>query len=97
MLLNATDGGLFFLRHPTDAVHNAWGSFNGGSSSGRALGTIEMHSAAWDPVANVIIGGAQDNGVSYQSSSDGAVWTQPGGGDGGDVVVDAHTRASQKH
>ena len=87
ILLDACDGGLYFLQNPTDAANNQWRSFNQG------LGPIEFHDIAWDSNSDVIIGGAQDNGTSYQQTTNGLVWTQPLGADGADVAVDNLTLA----
>ena len=87
VLLDACDGGLYFLQNPTDATNNQWRSFNQG------LAPVEMHDAAWDSNSNIIIGGAQDNGTSYQQATNGLVWTQPLGADGADVAVDNLTLA----
>ncbi|MGZ4363246.1 MAG: hypothetical protein ACXVFF_13510, partial [Gaiellaceae bacterium] len=93
VLLDATDGGLYFLRHPMDALHNSWGSFDGETASGRGLGAAELHDVTWDGVSGMLIAGAQDNGVSYQQTAGALVWNFIAGGDGGDVAVDALTLA----
>ena len=87
VLLDACDGGLYFMQNPTNATANQWRSFDQG------LGPVEFHDIAWDSNSNIIIGGAQDNGVSYQQAINGLVWTQPLGADGADVAVDNLTLA----
>jgi hypothetical protein len=93
VLLDACDGGLYFIQNPTDAANNQWGSFNGETATGQGLGDVELHDIAWDSNSNVILGGAQDNGTSFQQVSNGRVWTQPLGADGADVGVDNLTLA----
>jgi len=94
VLLDACDGGLYFIQNPTDATNNAWGSFNGETATGQGLADVEMHDVAWDSNSDIIIGGAQDNGISFQLASNGRVWTQPLGADGADVAVDNLTLAA---
>jgi hypothetical protein len=88
VLLDACDGGLYFIANPTDAANNQWGSFDGETATGHGLGDVEIHSIAWDSISNIIICGAQDNGISFEQVSGGLVWTQPLGADGADVAVD---------
>ena len=96
VLLDASDGGLYFLSNPTDAINNEWGSFNGETATGKGLGDVELHSVAWDNISNILIGGAQDNGISYEQVTNGSVWTQILGADGADVAVDEFTLAGAK-
>jgi hypothetical protein len=82
-LLESDDGGIFFLQNPTTATTSNWNSFNGN------LGSFEFYSLAYDPTNHVIIGGAQDNAVPYQSAPNSTSWTQFLGGDGQTEAVDA--------
>ena len=81
-LLEADDGGIFFLQNPTNATTSNWNSFNGN------LGTFEFYSLAFDSTNHVIIGGAQDNAVPYQNAANSTSWTQFLGGDGQFQAVD---------
>jgi hypothetical protein len=49
---------------------------------------------AWDSRFDVIVGGAQDNGTNVQLNAGNLVWGHFSGGDGGDVQVDAVSRAA---
>ncbi len=95
-LLESDDGGIAFLSNPTAApgATASWGSFIGETTFGEALGDAEIHSIAFDSVSNVILGGLQDNGSDYQTSTGSSVWTQMLGADGGDVGVDTFTFAA---
>src|SRR5262249_11057251 len=50
---------------------------------------FEEHSMTYDPLANVAMGGFQDNGVARELAPGEAVWVTVNGGDGGDVAIDA--------
>jgi hypothetical protein len=84
-LLEASDGGVARLSQPDNPSTRQWSfvSFN--------LADVEFHSVAYDPLSQVIFGGAQDNGVPGQTQpGSSGVWKPVGpGGDGGDVAVDA--------
>ncbi|MCW5852363.1 MAG: VCBS repeat-containing protein [Anaerolineae bacterium] len=83
-LLNGNHGGVFRLGDPRSAASgaNVWVSANGN------LGVSEIHDVAYDPLANVLVGGLQDNGVAYQTASGSEAWTRRmASGDGGDVAV----------
>jgi len=92
-LVETDDGGIYYLSNPTNANTTGWRSFIGETNNGNALGGVEFHSVAWDAISDIIIGGAQDNGTSIQRTTGDAVYTSIGGGDGGDVLVDAFTLA----
>src|SRR5262249_52039456 len=57
------------------------------------LRTIELHSLAYDPLSNIVFGGAQDNGAAVQTASGEVTWTQLLGGDGGNVAGDSDQTA----
>jgi Ca2+-binding RTX toxin-like protein len=87
-LIAAVDGGLVRLSSPQTS-NGSWTSMNGN------LQTIEAHDTVYDPIAQVIIIGTQDNGTIQQSSSGSLVWDRTFGGDGGDVAVDTIQLAGQ--
>jgi hypothetical protein len=93
-LLDSCDGGLFFLPNPLDSAHNEWHGYLGDGPDGNGLGTVETHNVAWDSFSDIIIAGAQDNGVEMQQSTGNRIWMQILGGDGGSVQVDNVTLAS---
>ncbi len=78
-LLESDDGGIYRRSAPTAATGN-WFSVNG------TLQTTEYHAIAYDSVANIVIGGAQDNGTSEQLTS--PLFRGVSTADGGDVAVD---------
>ena len=87
-LLHADDGGLNQLLDPdNEAGMRRWVAVNGN------LRTIELHSVAYDPLSNIVFGGAQDNGAAVQTASGEVTWTQLLGGDGGNVAVDSDQTA----
>ncbi len=92
-LVVSSDGGIFFIQNPQDAIHNDWHSFNGGGGTG--LGSVELYTIAWDSTFGVATGGTQDNGTVVGSAPGSLVWSMFQGGDGGDVAVDSTTLASQ--
>ena len=61
-LLEASDGGIARLDHPNDAAARQWRfiSLN--------LSDVEFHSVAYDPLSNIVLGGAQDNDVVIQAN-----------------------------
>jgi len=77
-LLQADDGGIFWLKNPTDPVNNAryWQSINGN------LSITEFSSIAYDPLNDIIVGGAQDVGNQAQVASGKGEWKYVSGGDG---------------
>jgi hypothetical protein len=107
-LLQANDGGIARLVNPNTPATRSWVSLVGTNIDSQSPGikSVEFHSVAYDPVSNVVFGGAQDNGVSYQipaspASPSGFTWNQLLGGDGGVVGVDAdqvsHTGESLRY
>src|SRR5262249_57891017 len=75
-LLETDDGGIYRRSNPTSST-GVWTSVNGN------LRVSEFVGIAYDPVNNVIIGGAQDNGVAVQSAYGDRKWREVMGGDGG--------------
>jgi hypothetical protein len=86
-LLEASDGGIARLVSPDNPANRHWVSVNGN------LRTAEFHSVAYNSLDHTIIGGTQDNGTPYQSAPASFPWQQFGGGDGGNVAVDANQTA----
>src|SRR5262249_32318120 len=86
-LLEACDGGVYRLANPDNSTSRIWSSVNGN------LGTVEFHSVAYDPVSNVVFGGAQDNGTIAQTAAGSLSGNWFLGGDGGFVAVDADQSA----
>ena len=85
-----SSGGNYRRTNPADNTGD-WFSINGD------IQVTEFHDIAYDPVSNIIIGGAQDTGTPQQINSGGTTWDtvdlQPdfafrSAGDGGDVAVD---------
>ncbi|NQT87700.1 hypothetical protein HQ560_13100 [bacterium] len=89
VLLDANDGGFYFIKNPLDAANNRWQSFIG--LNGDGLGDVEVHNVAWDSRFNVAVIGAQDNGTSVQMAPGDTVYDHFYDGDGGDVAVDTVT------
>jgi Ca2+-binding RTX toxin-like protein/protocatechuate 3,4-dioxygenase beta subunit len=87
-LLQTDDGGIFVRRSPSVASGGDWFSMNGG------LSITEFHNIAYDSNSQIIIGGAQDNGTSFQLSPNSAIWDHAEVADGGDVAVDTMTLAA---
>lgn len=88
-LLQGNDGGIFTLPNPSGAF-GTWASLN------NTLGTLEFHSAAFDPVSKVGFGGTQDNGTSRQTAVGNLGWSLVLGGDGAQVaVVTSPTNSAQ--
>ena len=80
-LWEADDGGLYRLVSPASAADRRWVSANGD------LQIAEIGSVAYNPVTNVLLGGAQDNDVATQSLPDSAIWQiLPNGGGDGEIV-----------
>ena len=81
-IIESDDGGIFRRTSPR-SNQGDWFSI------GNNLQAVELHSVAYDANSNVLVGGAQDNGVGRESVPDSPIWESMGGGDGGDVAVDA--------
>ena len=81
-LILGSDGGLAKLTNANNLATVAWVSENG------TLATNEFHSVGYDSVNHEIVGGAQDDGTSAQTTQGGTTWTLVGGGDGGNVFID---------
>jgi hypothetical protein len=94
-LLQANDGGIYRLVNPNTPATRRWVSVNGD------IHTTEFHSAAYDPVSNVVFGGTQDNGTIVQTSPGGTAGFAFSWDDGGVVAVDAdqtaHPRTSIRY
>jgi hypothetical protein len=82
-LIDADDGGIYYLTNATNANTDGWRAFVGN------VGAVEFFDTAYDTNANLIFGGAQDNGSSIQSATNNTVWTQFFGGDGQGQAYDA--------
>ena len=72
---------------PNSAGNRIWSSLNAN------ITPTEAHSAAYDPVSNIVFTGTQDNGTGMQISPGDAVWGEFSGGDGGIVAVDTTSAA----
>ena len=81
-IIEVDDGGIYRRTSPGDNSGD-WFSLNGN------LQVSEMHSVAYDPLAEVVIGGTQDNSTAQQLSANDTAWAMIGSGDGGDVAVDS--------
>ena len=87
-LIECDDGGIYELRvadvgsEGDGANGNTWRSLNGN------LHVNEMHSMAYDRVARIVIGGAQDTGFQEQLTSGDKLWDKTSNGDGGDAAID---------
>src|SRR5262249_10122357 len=74
-MLQANDGGLFrFVGAGTAA--------DKGASNNGHLAALEMLSAGYDPINDILFGGTSGNGTAEQTTANGAVWDQYFGGDG---------------
>ena len=84
-LIEGNDGGIYEL--PVADTGN-----NGLTSNWRSLNNnlqnSEMHSMAYDRVAKIFIGGAQDTGAQEQVRTGEPLWNKTSNGDGGDAAVD---------
>src|SRR5262249_12435530 len=76
-LLEADDGGVYRLPDilSASAEDSVWRSANGN------LALTEIVSSAYDPINDVIVAGAQDNGSSIQTQADSSNWVEGSGGD----------------
>jgi hypothetical protein len=91
-ILQVDDGGIYKLINPNDdATHDTDGDSVKDDrewvSLINNLRLTEFLSVAYDPINDVIIGGAQDNGVVLQSAEGSRQWTTLRGGDGRVVQV----------
>jgi hypothetical protein len=93
-LLAGTDSGIYLLDNPDIPASRTWFSLN------LNLGCTEFVSVAYDPLINVVFGGAQDVGIVYQvlptrlfgrpfGPLEQRSWKTLRGGDGGVVAVDS--------
>jgi hypothetical protein len=80
-IIEVDDGGIYRRTQPQDNMGD-WFSLNGN------LQVTEFHDIAYDAMSHVIIGGAQDNGMSVQTTPGSLTWLQLFPADGGDVAVD---------
>jgi len=81
-ILEADDGGIFRLQNPANVAgqgNRQWFSENDD------LVLTEFFDVAFETVNDIIIGGAQDNGVGLQDTTGGIQWTSTALGDGGFV------------
>ena len=85
-LIEVDDGGIFRRTSPRDNTGD-WFSLAGN------LGVVEYHSIGYDAVSNLIVGGTQDNGTHAQVAPGSTTFRMISGGDGGDVAIDAVSRA----
>src|SRR5260370_29303964 len=82
-LIQVNDGGIVRLTNPDGAAGaRSWSSMNNN------IQPTEMHSAAYDSLSGVIIGGTQDTGTTVQSTPGNTTWDELLQGDGGNVAVD---------
>jgi hypothetical protein len=82
-ILQVDDGGIYKLLDPD----NSDGDREWVSLIGEGLSLLEALSIAYDPVNDVVIMGAQDNGVVMQSSTSPTGWVTVQGGDGQGTAV----------
>lgn len=80
-LLQVNDGGIYRLENPNLPTRR-WVSLNGD------IRPTEMHSAAFDAVSKVVVGGTQDTGTVMQNAPRDRTFTDFLQGDGGVVAVD---------
>ncbi|MGH7713958.1 MAG: VWA domain-containing protein [Gemmatimonadaceae bacterium] len=79
-LVETDDGGIY--RRTTPLLNAGdWFSVNGD------IKVTELHDVAWDAVAKVAIGGAQDTGTPEQITAGNTRWRSVSTADGGDVGV----------
>ena len=86
-LIEGDDGGIYRRTNP--GTTGDWFSMMGN------LAVTEIHDVAYDTVSNMIISGNQDTGTTEQTTVGGTTWTSVSTGDGGDVVVDDVSSATQ--
>ncbi|MBX9585086.1 MAG: hypothetical protein K2X87_32675, partial [Gemmataceae bacterium] len=85
-LIESDDGGVYRRTDPRSAAGD-WFSLNGD------LQVAEFHAVAWDAVADVVIGGAQDTGSPEHQKAGNRRWRSVSTADGGVVAVDDRTDA----
>jgi hypothetical protein len=90
-LLEGDDGGIYRLVNPGNVAGSGTRQWQGLDNNLRAT---EFYSVAYDPNFNIIIGGAQDNGLSQQTAQGSPSWASTGTGDGTIVDVDTTTAAN---
>jgi hypothetical protein len=91
-LLQANDGGIYRLVDPSNSASNRrWVSIIG--SGAGSVRPTEMHSAAYDSLGQVVIGGTQDTGSVMQTDLGSTTWVDFLRADGGVVAVDADQTA----
>lgn len=83
-MLEADDGGIYRRISPSTNTGD-WVSVIGN------LANTEFHDIAWDSNSNVIVGGSQDNGTMFQTSTGALTWDHVSVADGGDVAIDNNT------
>jgi hypothetical protein len=83
-LLQTNDGGIYRLDNPGRPTRH-WVSLNGD------ITPTEVHSATFDAVSKVLVGGSQDTGTLIQSAPGNHTFTDFIQGDGGVVAVDDTT------
>ncbi len=81
VLINANDGGLYFLVDPQ--TPDAWVGLHGLGATG--IGAMEFTNVTLDSNWGELFGGAQDNGTSSQTGVGTRIWQGFRGSDGGDV------------
>ncbi len=95
-LIEGDDGGIYELNI---ANVGSEGDGAGGGGTWRSLNgnlhVSEMHSMAYDRVARIVLGGAQDTGFQEQLKSGDGLWDKTSNGDGGDPAVDLLATAGQ--
>ena len=87
-LIEGDDGGVYRQTDPTSASGD-WVSINNN------LVISEIHSAAWDGLSHIAMGGFQDNGTNIEDDFVLNRWTKIGVNDGGDVAIDDTSSATQ--
>ena len=88
-LIEGDDGGIYELNVAHVGIEGNGGAFGGTwRSLNGNLHVSEMHSMAYDRVARIVIGGAQDTGFQEQITSGDDLWNKTVNGDGGDTAVD---------
>jgi hypothetical protein len=87
-IIEVDDGGIYRRTSPQDNTGD-WFSLNGN------LQLTELHDAAYDSNANVLMGGAQDTGTPQQLGPGETIWRSVSTGDGGDVAIDTLSFARQ--
>jgi hypothetical protein len=80
-LIEVDDGGIYKRTSPRDNTGD-WFSLNGD------IQVSELHDVSFDTLANVGVGGLQDNGTPMQNKKNDKTWFLWVGGDGGDVAID---------